>query len=185
MKCAICQREDLALTREHVFARWLTQRVGSAGPRRAIATVCGECNAGWMSTLEQSFRRAAFTRPRTGPIPAPDRATIARWSIKTALLLADANGVTLVEPAVRSALQRVVPDGFEVFIARRRRSPAKLDYDVDSERDLVRSVAVHVDDVTLTVAPTGALTSRAGTRLWPIRRQLLRWDTLPVLDAAT
>lgn len=181
MRCAICSRDDRPLTREHVFARWLTQRVGSAGARRALATVCAECNAGWMSSLEQAFRRAAFTRPRSGPIPATDRTTIARWSTKTALLLADANGVMLVEPARRAVLMRSMPDGFEVFIARRRRVASKLDYEVDLEGDVVRSVAVHVDDLTLRVAPSGLLTSRAGSELWPIRSRLLRWDTLPVI----
>ena len=181
MKCAICQREDLPLTREHVFARWLTQRVGSAGPRRALATVCADCNAGWMSTLEQAFRRAAFTRARSGPIPAPDRTTIARWSLKTALLLADANAVALVEPVRRAELMRTMPDGFEVFIARRRRARSKLDYEVGIAGDVVRSVAVQVDDLSLHVAPVGTLTSREGVELWPIRSRLVRWDTLPVI----
>ena len=181
MKCAICQREDRPLTREHVFARWLTQRVGSAGPRRALATVCADCNAGWMSTLEQAFQRAAFARPRSGPIPEPDRTTIARWSVKTALLLADANGVTLVEPARRDSLMRGVPDGLEVFVARRRRAPSKLDYEVDIDGDVVRSVAVYVDDLSVHIAAVGVLTSRAGSELWPIRSRLLRWDTLPVI----
>ena len=181
MRCAICQREDRPLTREHVFARWLTQRVGSAGPRRALATVCADCNAGWMSTLEQAFRRAALARPRSGPIPAPDRTTIARWSAKTALLLADANGVMLVEPARRAVLMRGMPEGCEVFIARRRRARSKLDYEVDIEGDVVRSVALYVDDLSLHVAPVGLLTSREGAELWPIRSRLLRWDTLPVV----
>jgi hypothetical protein len=176
VSCAICLRDDHPLTREHVFARWLTQCVGSAGPRRALATVCADCNAGWMSTLEQSFARAAF-RTRTGPIPAPDRATIARWSTKTALLLADASGATLIAPAARAALMRGMPDGLEVFIARRRRNVPTLDYEVVP----LGGVSVYVDDLVLHVAPAKTLSSREGTRLWPIRSRLLRWDTLPVL----
>ena len=181
MRCAICQRDDLPLTREHVFARWLTQRVGSAGPRRALATVCGDCNAGWMSTLEQAFRRAAFARLRRGPMAAPERRTIARWSTKTALLLADLNGATLIEPARRASLMRGMPDGLEVFIARRRRNQPKLDYDIAPES----AVAVYVDDLAVHVASRGVLSGRDGTQLWPIRSRLLRWDTLPVVGALT
>lgn len=181
MKCAICQRDDRPLTREHVFARWLTQRLGSAGARRALATVCADCNAGWMSTVEQAFRRAVFARPRTGPIPAPDRTTIARWSAKTALLLGDANGAMLVEPARRAVFVRGMSDDLEVFIARRRRARSKLDYEVDAAGDSVRSVAIRVDDLSLYVARVGVLTSREGSELWPIRSRLLRWDTLPVI----
>ena len=66
------------MTREHVFARWLVRHLhgarltASPGARatrpsteaarisRVIATVCAECNAGWMSALEVSFRRAVF-----------------------------------------------------------------------------------------------------------------------------
>ena len=181
MRCAICQRDDLPLTREHVFARWLTQRVGSAGPHRALATVCADCNAGWMSTLEQGFSRAAFARPRSGPVPAPDRATIARWSTKTALLLADANGATLIEPARRAVLMRGMPDGLEVFIARRRRNVPNLDYTVAAQG----AVALYVDDLVIHVAPAGILSRREGPQLWPIRTRLLRWDTLPVVVALT
>lgn len=184
MPCAICQREDVPLTREHVFARWLTQRVGSAGPHRALATVCADCNAGWMSTLEQAFRRAAFAR-RTGPIPAPDRTTLSRWFTKTALLLADVNGVVLVDRAGRAALMRGMPDGLDVFIARRRRSGANLGYGIDVAGADLTSVTVVVDDLVAHVAADGVLTRRAGTRLWPMRTRLVRWDTLPVAGALT
>ena len=176
MRCAICQREDLPLTREHVFARWLTQRVGSAGASRVIASVCAECNAGWMSALEVAFRRL-LTRPRSGPIAAPDRAALSRWFTKTAVLVADAQGAALVEPARRPALTRGMPDGVEVFIARRRRATSRLGYGRNSDG----SVSVSVDDLLGHVAATGVLVSAQGTRLWPLRTHALRWDTLPVI----
>ena len=81
----LCLRADQPMTREHVFARWLVQQV--RGSRllasdvrsahdppvlvrlsRVLAPVCAECNAGWMSTLEESFRRTVFVRPRAGTL---------------------------------------------------------------------------------------------------------------------
>ena len=183
VKCAICQRDDRPMTREHVFARWLTQRLGSAGAARASATVCADCNAGWMSTLEVAFRRAAFARPRAGPIPAPDRTTISRWAAKTAILLADAlvadaRVAPLVDARDRPALMRGMPLGIEVFIARRRNVRSPIGHAVASDG----SVAVQVDDLALFVAREGVLTSASGTRVWPLRTHQLRWDTLPVLS---
>jgi hypothetical protein len=176
VKCAICQR-DRPLTREHVFARWLTQRVGAAGPARVIASVCAECNAGWMSTLEVAFRRL-LTGTRAGVIAAPDRTALARWFTKTALLVADAQGEVLVEPEQRPALVRGMPDGLEVFIARRRKTTPAL----GSARNSDGSLTLLVDDLVAHVAAEGVLASRHGTRLWPLRTHALRWDTLPVVS---
>ena len=177
VRCAICQR-DRALTREHVFARWLTQRVGAAGPARVIASVCAECNAGWMSTLEVAFRRL-LTAPRAGVIAAPDRTALARWFTKTAMLVADAQGAALVPSEARPALMRGMPEGIEVFIARRRRPAASR---LGHARNSDGSVAVSVDDLIAHVAPDGVLASRHGTRLWPLRTHALRWDTLPLVS---
>jgi len=195
------------MTREHVFARWLVERVrgarlvptvaaghaGSSDPRiaRVIATVCAECNAGWMSSLEVSFRRTLFARPRVGPLPAPDRVILSRWFTKTAVLLAQAQGRELVGAAHRSQLTTGMPDDVEVFIARRRRPRQQLDYRLEPAsgagdgRTDVRSVAILVDDLVAHIAATGTLTGDQGTRLWPLRSHVLRWDTLPVTAAVT
>jgi hypothetical protein len=194
------------MTREHVFARWLVRqvhggRLTASPPRRGtpasteaariarvIAPVCAECNAGWMSTLEDSFRRAVFARPRVGALQAADRITISRWFTKTAMLLAHAHGGGLVGTAHRAQLVTGMPDDVEVFLARRRRPPQRLDFafDVttDGHPDAVRSVAILVDDLIAHVAARGTLASRHGTQLWPLRSHLLRWETLPVITTA-
>jgi hypothetical protein len=205
--CVLCLRSDRPMTREHVFARWLVRQLHgarlttSAAPRgtpapteaarisRVIATVCAECNAGWMSALESSFRRAVFARPRVGTLQAPDRVTLSRWFTKTAVLLAHADGRALIGAKHRAQLAAGMPDDVEVFLARRRRPPQRLDFAFDAtarrgDANAVRSVAILVDDLVAHVAARGTLGSRHGTRLWPLRSHLLRWETLPVITAA-
>ena len=200
--CVLCQGADRPITREHIFARWLIRQVhgaklvpsqgalSTAAPlriARVVVPVCADCNAGWMSGLEVSFRRMLFARPRTGPLQAPDRLTLSRWFTKTAVLLAHAYGGALVGAEHPAQLVSGMPDDIEVFLARRRRPRQDLDYALDVMTDgearesRVRSVAVLVDDLIAHVAATGTLSSRHGTRLWPLRTHTLRWDTLPVI----
>jgi hypothetical protein len=189
------------MTREHIFARWLIQQVhgarlipsnatpSTADPRigRVVAAVCAGCNAGWMSGLEVSFRRLLFARPRVGTLQAPDRVTLSRWFTKTAVLLAHARGGALVGATHRAQLVTGMPDGVEVFVARRRRPRQQLDFTLDvvtagdGDAPRVRSVAILVDDLVGHVAATGTLASRHGTQLWPLRSHILRWETLPVI----
>jgi hypothetical protein len=201
--CVLCLRTGQPMTREHVFARWLIRQVhgarlvpssqeASTVPlriARVIADVCAECNAGWMSGLEVSFRRALFARPRVGTLQAPDRITLSRWFTKTAALLAEASGVAFVGAAHRAQLVRGMPDDIEVFLARRRKPRQRLDFALDVTTDpdaglaRVRSAAILVDDLVGHVAARGTLTSRHGTRLWPLRSHTLRWETLPVITS--
>ncbi len=200
--CVLCQGADRPITREHIFARWLIRQVhgaklvpsqgalSTAAPlriARVVVPVCADCNAGWMSGLEVSFRRMLFARPRTGPLQAPDRFTLSRWFTKTAVLLAHAYGGALVGAEHPAQLVSGMPDDIEVSLARRRRPRQDLDYALDVMTDgearesRVRSVAVLVDDLIAHVAATGTLSSRHGTRLWPLRTHTMRWDTLPVI----
>ncbi len=206
--CVLCLRANHPMTREHVFARWLVRQVHGArlvpsraspgGTRsstmplriaRVTAAVCAACNAGWMSTLEVSFRRTLFARPRVGMLPAPDRTTLSRWFTKTAVLLAHAHRGALVGAAHPAQLLSGMPDHIEVFLARRRRPRQLLDFalDVVTDREAaasaVRSVAILVDDLVGHVAARGTLSSRDGTRLWPLRSHTLRWETLPVITS--
>lgn len=186
-QCVLCLRRDRPMTREHVFARWLVIKlhagrlVPSNAPAdserigRIVTTVCADCNAGWMSSLEVSFRRILFRAQRTGELQAPDRIALSRWFAKTAILLAHARGTTLVGASHRAQLIGGMPDAIEVFVARRRRPPQRLDFAVDTD-----SVSILVDDLVGHVARSGILTSTHGTRLWPLRSHLLRWETLPV-----
>lgn len=202
--CVLCLRADWPLTREHVFAHWLVRKVHgarlfssdappSATPSsrpatiaRITADVCAECNAGWMSSLEVSFRQAVFARERVGMLWAPDRITLSRWFTKTALLLAHARGAAFLSATRRALIVTGMPDGIEVFIARRRRPSQPLDFALDvvnpeSATTRVQSVAVQVDDLVAHVAERGTLASRHGTKLWPLRTHALRWETLPVV----
>lgn len=206
--CALCQRANQPMTREHVFAHWLVRQlhggrlVASNASRgvtpsatapvriaRVIAGVCADCNAGWMSGLEVSFRHTLFARPRAGTLQAPDRITLSRWFAKTAVLLAHAHGGALIGAAHRAQLVRGMPDDIEVFLARRRRPRQLLDFaldvmtDPDAGAPRVRSVAILVDDLVGHVAARGTLASRHGTRLWPLRSHTLRWETLPVITS--
>lgn len=202
--CVLCLRADRPLTREHVFAHWLVRKVhgarllpSDAPPSerpssrpttiaRITADVCAECNAGWMSSLEVSFRQAVFARERVGMLWAPDRITLSRWFTKTALLLAHARGAAFLSATRRALIVTGMPDGIEVFIARRRRPSQPLDFALDvvnpeSAATRVQSVAVQVDDLVAHVAERGTLASRHGTKLWPLRTHALRWETLPVV----
>lgn len=155
------------------------------------AEVCAECNAGWMSSLEVSFRQAVFARPRVGLVWPPDRMTLSRWFTKTAVLLAHARGATFLNADRRAQVVTGMPDDIEVFFARRRHPRQPLDFSVDLIADndadavRVRSVAVQVDDLIAHVAARGTLARRHGTRLWPLRTHTLRWETLPVITPLT
>jgi len=185
-ECAVCLRRDRPMTREHVFAHWLVIKlhagrlVPSDGPAdrisRIVTTVCAECNAGWMSSLEVGFRRILFGAPRVGTLQMPDRVTLSRWFAKTAILVAHARGGALVGATHRAQLAAGMPADIEVFVGRRRRPPQRLDLVVDAD-----SVSILVDDLVGQVARPGVLTSGHGTRLWPLRSHLLRWETLPVI----
>ena len=201
--CVLCLRADRPLTREHVFAHWLVRKVrgarllpsdapASATPSsrpatiaRITADVCAQCNAGWMSSLEVSFRQAVFARERVGLLWAPDRITLSRWFTKTALLLAHVRGTAFLSATRRAQIVTGMPDDIEVFIARRRKPSQPLDFAVDvvheSAATRAQSVAVQVDDLVAHVAERGTLASRHGTKLWPLRTHALRWETLPVI----
>jgi len=196
MRCPFCLRADRPMTREHVFAHWLVRHVHggrlvpSASTRgeanvaplriaRVVTSVCADCNAGWMSSLEVAFRRVLFARRRSGPIPAADRVILARWLTKTAVLLTDAQGASL--EIDRARLVTGMPEGIDVLLARRRRPPQRLDFALDTDGSRTRSVAILVDDVVAHVASSGVLGGRHGTRIFPLRTYALRWETLPVI----
>src|SRR5262245_21026503 len=178
------------MTREHIFARWLVLKVRGArlvpttSPAdatriaRLVAPVCAECNAGWMSGLEVGFRRLLFREVRAGLMPAPDRTTLARWSVKTAVLLAHAHGSELGSLEHRPEILTGIPSDLEVFVARRRRPLQRLDYRIGESDAGPSSVAVMTDDLVTHVAQRGTLVRRQGTQLWPLRTHALRWETI-------
>jgi hypothetical protein len=196
-------REDVALTREHVFARWLVERLrawrathaahdpadaaADARIARLVTNVCGTCNAGWMSSLEVSFRQAVFAKSRPEQIAEPTRRTLSRWFAKTAMLVADAAHQELVPVEHWPELTTAMPIRIRVGIARVRRTQQPLDVrleyaEPDANDDVTRltSVAVQVDDLVAIVTRRSSATP--ATTLWPIRSHVLRWTTLPVVN---
>jgi hypothetical protein len=200
--CRFCLREDVALTREHIFARWLVERLrawrathaahgaadiaADARIARLVTSVCGACNAGWMSGLEVSFRQAVFPRSRPERLAAPTRRTLSRWFTKTAMLVADAADQELVPHDQWSKLTDAMPAGVRVGIARLRRPRQPLDLDLDYDAGQqhhaarLTSVAVQVDELVGIVTRRSSVTP--ATTLWPIRSHVLRWTTLPVVN---
>jgi hypothetical protein len=199
--CRFCLREDVALTREHVFARWLVERLrawrvtyaGSADAAtqtriaNLVANVCGACNHGWMSSLEVSFRQAVFARTRPERLAAPTRQVLSRWFTKTAVLVAHAAGDELIPEESWSELTSTMPAGVRVGLARLRRPRQPLDLgfeyadDNDHSPSRVMSVAVQVGDLVGIVTRKSPMAVRA-TTLWPMRSHVLRWTTLPVVN---
>jgi len=205
--CRFCLREDVALTREHVFARWLVERLrawrvthAAHGPADTIAdariahlvtNVCGACNAGWMSGLEVGFRQAVFGRSRPERLAAPTRQVLSRWFTKTAILVADAVGQELIPHDRWSDLTNGMPAGVRVGVARLRRQRQPLDVGLefasahaDHGTAALTSVALQVGELVAIVTRTSSVAGRA-TTLWPIRSHLLRWTTLPVVNRLT
>jgi hypothetical protein len=201
--CRFCLREDVALTREHVFARWLVARLhawrathAAHGPAdaaadariaRLVANVCGACNAGWMSGLEISFRQAVFAKSRPDHVAEPTRRTLSRWFAKTAMLVAHAASQELVSEDHWPELTDAMPGGIRVGLARVRRPRQPLDVgleyagpDANHPAAKLTSVAVQVDDLVAIVTRRSSVTP--ATTLWPIRSHDLRWTTLPVVN---
>jgi hypothetical protein len=203
--CRFCLRKNVALTREHVFARWLVERLrawrathAAHGPAdvaadariaRLVTNVCGACNAGWMSSLEVSFRQAVFARSRPEHIAEPTRRTLSRWFAKTAMQVAHAAGLELVLEDRWPKLTDAMPDGIRVGLARVRRPRQPLDVGLEYARDekhplgKLTSVAVQCDDLVGIVTRRSSVTP--ATTLWPLRSHVLRWTTLPVVNRLT
>ena len=112
--CMFCQREGQRLTREHVYPNWLsklfstklkvTSEVSGDSIKRTwqsnifqdkIKLVCGECNSGWMSTIESEVKglltSLAFTHDGHTLIQE-DQRKLSLWVQKTVLVINKATG---------------------------------------------------------------------------------------------
>lgn len=201
--CEFCDR-PAALTREHVFPRWLVTRLkawqvtpSAADVRDPAATtriarltvgVCATCNAGWMSTLEVAFRQAVFPKSRAALIAHPTRTVMSRWFTKTAIVFARASAREFLPSVARVDVATSMPAGVRVNLARLRRPRQPLDCalghtaSASDEKASARTVVIQVGGLVALVGgdplPRG---DARGTRLWPLRSHALRWDTLPVV----
>lgn len=124
-------------TREHVIPQWLLRELrisdqmvspagwqrGKAATRRrhpwsrlVISDVCGNCNSGWLSRLEDEVKPlvTAFAHGDGGMRALAEREslTLARWATKTAFLIQRTAGISVVIP----------PESFEDL----RNAPARI-----------------------------------------------------------
>lgn len=111
--CAFCHSSE-PLSREHLFPDWASQyfeRDGKlahhrhsvaedqpSGPMSSwqqkafewkVTAVCGACNNGWMSKLEEASRVAVFNAAFTGhgrQLQRNGQRTLAAWALKTAMM---------------------------------------------------------------------------------------------------
>jgi hypothetical protein len=160
MACAFCGGRPT--TNEHVFPRWLERflpgdrrqtleltRYGAGGYNRALNTigldirvnrVCGTCNNGWMSRLEEDSIDV-LTPLITGLddvelLSLREQRQIALWATKTAMMSDLTQAEPLLPFAQRSRLRthRAIPGGTRVWIgACDALNPMVTNYTVRSE----------------------------------------------------
>lgn len=119
MACAYCGR-DVALTREHVLPQWLRRELAdypavSAGRGRHLfggdlvtEDVCGECNSGRLSELDEAAKRYwDVGLDSAAELRLGDRVPMARWAAKVnynAQRAVRALGTAGEEPAMPATL---------------------------------------------------------------------------------
>jgi len=106
-KCMFCKSQ--ALTNEDAWPVWLTKAIPGVGPGTNYATrgdddlkpwksqkpqqkvkyVCGECNNGWMSRLENQVKPIVtdIFNLLYIQLDSTSQMTLAAWSVKTAMVL--------------------------------------------------------------------------------------------------
>lgn len=150
--CWFCPSEKGRLSNEHIFAKWLLDRLDAnseeftpahfdhqlrlisyRGPLTATSlvagNVCETCNSGWMSALEVAFDAAVFQKPRRGEILVQDRTKIARWFTKTAIAINTSQNYRLLLPKrVRHSVRSGLPDHVSVFLGRVSNPPYKIQF---------------------------------------------------------
>src|SRR5712692_7218949 len=78
-----------------------------------------KCNNGWMSRLERDFKAIIYRRGRTGRLTNADQQVIARWFVKTSIVLNTSQNYRLLfRRAARHAVAKRVPRGVSVFLSR-------------------------------------------------------------------
>ena len=107
--CWMCPAQDVAVTREHIFGKWVRKYLPAADlvfePHRAgplgldfsdargpmplgalqVGRVCASCNNGWMSRLEDHAERVLFGADRSLDVDGALR--LAHWAVKTAVII--------------------------------------------------------------------------------------------------
>lgn len=106
-QCLFCQKQ--AGSREHLWAAWIHQRIRRRQPVRIdfgdrsvrmsndpeikVKTVCGTCNNGWMSNLEQACIPliGSLMQDLAAPLDPAQQTLLSTWAVKTAMVLDSTN----------------------------------------------------------------------------------------------
>jgi hypothetical protein len=128
-QCDICG-EEASLSKEHVFPTWLTNALDQestnvvfARPGRerrwrsqghlgvTVGGVCTNCNNGWMAQLESDVRPVVtpFIEGAWPSLGRLERATLARWALKTAMVVDLMSKERFFELSDRMAVARQEP----------------------------------------------------------------------------
>jgi hypothetical protein len=226
----VLSRDVWAQVEEHIFPQWLSAHYGArtelVTPHRVSAMtgellserpskplsgfktgdVCGECNNGWMSQLEDRVRPIPTAEKRTGRLTPDEAGALAPWLVKTAAVLNVSQPYRLLFPVSdRHALATGIPDRAMVRIFKARTqnglvdwvqgapsaslSPQRVPNQVAQslqERTLITHIRVGnlVGVVILVPAPLSApkvvVEHDASRRIWPLPDTLPTWGGLPV-----
>ena len=164
-RCVFCDREPASWSEEHVTPEWLLdhlrvtaqdqmfQGLGTADgsvnlPHRVHASrrfvegrVCTGCNAGWMSRLETAaspmLKDLIDGNRGLSSLTDAERALLARWSVKTAYVIAGASVAKWPVPPPHMLTLNgddgQIPGGVNVFACQRTFDPEHLINFIQSE----------------------------------------------------
>jgi hypothetical protein len=142
--CVFCNNP--AGSREHLWAAWIHKRkdfgplkvtIGDSpseirnDPEQKIDTVCGKCNNGWMSALENKNKPtiACMFQDLAIPLDRQQQTALSNWSVKTAMVLDSVKGPNTNPPFQYSRFylksdceqfrqQRIISDHVRIWIGR-------------------------------------------------------------------
>lgn len=228
--CWMCDRTTGRRAKEHVFPRWLLgelnadderfhpthqdlfgRPISGRGPIPASAFVageiCAECNGGWMSHLEGLARAVLFPPGGRDVLDVHGQHTLARWLIKTSVVLNTSQNYRLMIPKLaRHKVASGIPRDFGVYIARHRQVEGQLNFAqtaggvisvVPQDRmDAYKAAAKRVYCCGLAIgdllgvvvySPPGAwaMPTERMARIWPPDRPAIAWGELPDVSDMT
>ena len=222
--CWMCDRTSGRRAREHVFPRWLLAELGAEDeefhpthrdflgrpisgrgpiPARAFVAgeVCSECNSGWMSQLENLARVVLFPSGGRDVLDAQGQHTLARWLIKTAVVLNTSQNYRLMIPeSARHEVAHGISPDFGVYIASHSQADGQLNFaqtaggvisvvpqdqtnDYQAAAKRVYCCGLAIGDVlgVVVYSPPGAwaMPTERMARIWPPDSPAIVWSELP------
>jgi hypothetical protein len=136
-KCLFC--DNNSGSGEHLWPKWVHERIEWAplrhqigqmeakildNPQIKVKTVCGQCNNGWMSDLENDSIPVigSMLQGLTVPIREDQQRLISAWAVKTAIMMDSLKGrdpkkrFYLKEECVSLRLHRTIPAHTRVWL---------------------------------------------------------------------